>query len=153
MKALLRTTWRLTSSVTNTRGFALWSINSSTSYCLLLLTIPCVMFAISWCVQFRMRGTQYQFQVSQLVIMTETPEMQFQLVSSHGLLAILEVLESKPSRDVVMNLLKLTNLVWTIENTDGFQFDWLHTLSACDCGPWRFGKFLSYWVSNTSWNP
>ncbi|KAF9517267.1 hypothetical protein BS47DRAFT_1483463 [Hydnum rufescens UP504] len=50
-----------------------------------------------------------------LVIMTDTPEMQFQLVSSHGLLAILEVLESKPSRDVVMNLLKLTNLLVTAD--------------------------------------
>jgi hypothetical protein len=48
--------------------------------------------------------------------MTDTPEMQFQLVSSHGLLAILEVLESKPSRDVVMNLLKLTNLVRAFED-------------------------------------
>ena len=69
------------------------------------------MFAISWCVRFCVKRERSQFQVFQLVIMTETPEMQFQLVSSHGLLAILEVLESKPSRDVVMNLLKLTNLV------------------------------------------
>lgn len=37
--------------------------------------------------------------------------MQVQIVSSHGLLAILEVLESRPSRDVTMNLLKLVNIV------------------------------------------
>jgi len=37
--------------------------------------------------------------------------MQMQLVSSHGLLAILEVLESKPSREVVMKLLQIINLV------------------------------------------
>ncbi|KAF8513773.1 hypothetical protein JB92DRAFT_3083136 [Gautieria morchelliformis] len=37
----------------------------------------------------------------QLAIMVEAPEMQGQMVSSHGLLAILEVLESKPARDLV----------------------------------------------------
>ena len=37
--------------------------------------------------------------------------MQLQIVSSHGLLAILEVLESRPSRDVAVCLLKLTNIV------------------------------------------
>ncbi|KAJ7465176.1 hypothetical protein FB451DRAFT_1262864 [Mycena latifolia] len=36
-----------------------------------------------------------------LGIMTDTPEMQLQLVSSHGMLAILEVLEGKCSRDLV----------------------------------------------------
>ncbi|KAF8318953.1 kinase-like protein, partial [Clavulina sp. PMI_390] len=45
----------------------------------------------------------------------ETPEMQLQIVSSHGLLAILEVLESGPSRDVVVNLLKLTNILVTAD--------------------------------------
>jgi hypothetical protein len=43
--------------------------------------------------------------------MTESPEMQIQLVSAHGMLAILEVLESKPSRDVTLKLLRLINLV------------------------------------------
>jgi hypothetical protein len=37
--------------------------------------------------------------------------MQLQIVSSHGLLAILEVLESRPSRDVTINLLRLINVV------------------------------------------
>ncbi|ELU38194.1 STE/STE11/CDC15 protein kinase [Rhizoctonia solani AG-1 IA] len=46
-----------------------------------------------------------------LGIMTEAPEMQAQLVSSHGMLTILEVLESKPSRDVIIRLLKIINLV------------------------------------------
>ena len=37
--------------------------------------------------------------------------MLFQLVSSHGMLAILEVLEGKCSRDVLMKLLQIINLV------------------------------------------
>ncbi|QRW20101.1 STE/STE11 kinase [Rhizoctonia solani] len=36
-----------------------------------------------------------------------------QLVSSHGMLTILEVLESKPSRDVIIRLLKIINLLVT----------------------------------------
>ena len=43
--------------------------------------------------------------------MGDAPEMQLQLVSSHGMLAILEVLEAKPSRDVIIRLLKIVNLV------------------------------------------
>jgi hypothetical protein len=43
--------------------------------------------------------------------MGDAPEMQQQLVSSHGMLAILEVLEAKPSRDVIIRLLKIINLV------------------------------------------
>ncbi|KAF7299411.1 Cytokinesis protein sepH [Mycena indigotica] len=46
-----------------------------------------------------------------LNIITDTPEMQMQLVSSHGMLAILEVLESKCSRDVSIQLLQLINLL------------------------------------------
>ncbi len=37
--------------------------------------------------------------------------MEVQLVSSHGMLAILEVLEGKCSRDVIMKLLQIINLV------------------------------------------
>ena len=44
--------------------------------------------------------------------MSEVPEMQGQLVSAHGMLAILEVLEVKASsRDVVTKLLLIINLV------------------------------------------
>jgi len=43
--------------------------------------------------------------------MTESPEMQVQLVSSHGMLAILEVLEARCSRDVIIKLLQMINLV------------------------------------------
>lgn len=43
--------------------------------------------------------------------MVENPEMLFQLVSSHGMLAMLEVLEGKCSRDVLMKLLHIINLV------------------------------------------
>ncbi|KAJ7644441.1 hypothetical protein FB45DRAFT_897923 [Roridomyces roridus] len=46
-----------------------------------------------------------------LNILTETPEMQLQLVSSHGMLAILEVLEGKCARDVSMRLLQIINLL------------------------------------------
>jgi len=46
-----------------------------------------------------------------MAIMEESPDMQVQLVSAHGMLAILEVLESKPSRDVVMRLLRIINVV------------------------------------------
>jgi hypothetical protein len=48
--------------------------------------------------------------------MADTPEMQVQLVSSHGMLAILEVLEGKCSRDVIMKLLQIINLVSDITN-------------------------------------
>ena len=49
--------------------------------------------------------------------MMDAPEMQGQMVSSHGLLAILEVLESKPARDVVLRLLQIVNLVCSIHNS------------------------------------
>ncbi|KAG6891524.1 hypothetical protein C0992_005059 [Termitomyces sp. T32_za158] len=44
-----------------------------------------------------------------LEIFEETPEIQVQFVSSHGMLAILEVLEAKCSRDVIMKLLQIIN--------------------------------------------
>ena len=37
--------------------------------------------------------------------------MQSQLVSAHGMLAILEVLESRTSRDVTLKLLQIVNAV------------------------------------------
>ncbi|KAG5635282.1 hypothetical protein H0H81_011830, partial [Sphagnurus paluster] len=46
-------------------------------------------------------------------IIDDAPEMQVQLVSSHGMLAILEVLEGKCSRDVIMKLLQIINKVAT----------------------------------------
>lgn len=46
-----------------------------------------------------------------MAIMTDNPEMEMQLVSSHGMLAILEVLEGKCSREVNMKLLQIINLV------------------------------------------
>ncbi|KAG6335620.1 hypothetical protein ID866_3477 [Astraeus odoratus] len=46
-------------------------------------------------------------------IMGEAPEMLVQLVSSHGMLVILEVLEGKCSRDVLMKLLHIINLLVT----------------------------------------
>ncbi|KZT28795.1 hypothetical protein NEOLEDRAFT_1129017 [Neolentinus lepideus HHB14362 ss-1] len=46
-----------------------------------------------------------------MTILQDVPEMQEQLVSSHGMLAILEVLESRYSRDVVLKLLQIVNLL------------------------------------------
>ncbi|KAF9651668.1 hypothetical protein BDM02DRAFT_3090819 [Thelephora ganbajun] len=48
-----------------------------------------------------------------LVILTDAPEMLSQLVSSHGMLAILEVLEGNCSREVNMKLLHIVNLLVT----------------------------------------
>ncbi|KAF8333555.1 uncharacterized protein EI90DRAFT_3145216 [Cantharellus anzutake] len=48
-----------------------------------------------------------------LVVLTENPDMQVQFVLSHGLLAVVEILESRPSRDVLISLLKLTNMLVT----------------------------------------
>ncbi|KAH8987236.1 hypothetical protein EDB86DRAFT_3065770 [Lactarius hatsudake] len=45
-----------------------------------------------------------------LSILSDAPEMQGQLVSAHGMLAILEVLEGRSSRDVIMRLLQIINL-------------------------------------------
>ena len=51
----------------------------------------------------------------QLNIIVETPEMQPQLVSSHGMLAILEVLEGRASRDVTLKLLQIVNELVTTD--------------------------------------
>lgn len=45
--------------------------------------------------------------------------MQLQLVSSHGMLAILEVLEGKCSRDVTMKLLQILNMVGLFNLSSG----------------------------------
>ncbi|TCD65509.1 hypothetical protein EIP91_002557 [Steccherinum ochraceum] len=50
-----------------------------------------------------------------LNIIVETPEMQPQLVSSHGMLAILEVLEGRASRDVTLKLLQIVNELVTAD--------------------------------------
>lgn len=49
----------------------------------------------------------------QLAILEDAPEMHHQLVSSHGLLAIVDVLEGSPSREVIAKLLRIVNLVST----------------------------------------
>ncbi|KIY52431.1 Pkinase-domain-containing protein [Fistulina hepatica ATCC 64428] len=48
-------------------------------------------------------------------ILQDTPEMQIQFVSSHGMLAILEVLEGKGSRDVILKLLQIINMLVTAD--------------------------------------
>ncbi|KAK0429567.1 hypothetical protein EV421DRAFT_1745387 [Armillaria borealis] len=54
-------------------------------------------------------------QMETLGIMTDTPEMEIQLVSSHGMLAILEVLEGMCSRDINIKLLQIVNLLVTAD--------------------------------------
>lgn len=79
--------------------------------------------------------------------MSESPEMQTQLVSAHGMLVIIEVLESKPGRDVVLKLLRIVNLVCGcclscshFANTTAVYY------LASDSRCWRVGKLLSPWV-------
>ncbi|KZV66238.1 hypothetical protein PENSPDRAFT_755870 [Peniophora sp. CONT] len=48
-------------------------------------------------------------------ILTDAPEMHVQFMSSHGMLAILEVLESRASREVIMRLLQIINLLVTAD--------------------------------------
>ncbi|GBE85072.1 predicted protein [Sparassis crispa] len=50
-----------------------------------------------------------------LNIIIDTPEMQSQLVSAHGMLAILEVLEGRSSRDVILKLLQIVNALVTAD--------------------------------------
>ena len=52
-------------------------------------------------------------------ILSDAPEMQGQLVSAHGMLAILEVLEGRGSREVIMRLLQIINLVSTFQIPGG----------------------------------
>jgi hypothetical protein len=60
--------------------------------------------------------------------------MQGQLVSAHGMLAILEVLEGRGSREVIMRLLQIINLVSTHWDFDISFFPRVHLCCACaDC--------------------
>ncbi|KAH7097083.1 hypothetical protein BKA62DRAFT_818558 [Auriculariales sp. MPI-PUGE-AT-0066] len=47
------------------------------------------------------------------MVITDAPDMKSQFVSSHGMLAVLEVLEAKPNRDVILKLLQITNVLVT----------------------------------------
>jgi hypothetical protein len=66
--------------------------------------------------------------------------MQLQLVSSHGMLAILEVLEGKCSRDVTMKLLQILNMVRNSLLSSGMHPQIV--CIACHGGPWLLGKLL-----------
>ena len=78
--------------------------------------------------------------------MSDTPDMQVQLVSSHGMLAILEVLEGKCSRDIIMKLLQMINLVCPFLSLLCSVF--LNTtFLACEGGSGFSGEFLPDWVS------
>ena len=79
--------------------------------------------------------------------MADTPDMQMQLVSSHGMLAILEVLEGKCSRDVIMKLLQIINAVSGLRLPSGGPI-----LNPSKVGHRRCrvpGKFLFDWVSKS----
>ena len=69
--------------------------------------------------------------------------MQGQLVSAHGMLAILEVLEGRGSRDVIMRLLQIINLV------SGFQV--LDDLSSESRILIRLGLVSSSQMTRASW--
>jgi hypothetical protein len=58
--------------------------------------------------------------------------MQGQLVSAHGMLAILEVLEGRGSREVIMRLLQIINLVSTHWGLD-FSFSFFPTSTPLLC--------------------
>ena len=49
--------------------------------------------------------------------------MQGQLVSAHGMLAILEVLEGRGSREVIMRLLQIINLVSAFQVPDDLSVE------------------------------
>jgi len=66
--------------------------------------------------------------------------MQTQLVSSHGMLAILEVLEGRCSRDVIMKLLQIINLVRFI-----YRLDWLVALLRYALHFSSLQKTLGFW--------
>ena len=76
-------------------------------------------------------------------ILSDAPEMQGQLVSAHGMLAILEVLEGRGSRDVIMQLLQIINLV------SGFQV--LDDLSSESRILIRLGLVSSSQMTRASW--
>ena len=69
--------------------------------------------------------------------MSDAPEMQGQLVSAHGMLAILEVLEGRGSREVIMWLLQIINLV--LENL-------VHGLDRGESIVFNMGKWLNYFT-------
>lgn len=77
--------------------------------------------------------------------MTESPEMQTQLVSSHGMLAILEVLEGRCSRDVIMKLLQIINLVSLLTMLICTRMRRMMGVVG-DRRCWVFGELLFDWV-------
>jgi hypothetical protein len=59
----------------------------------------------------------------QLSILDGSGELQDHFVFAHGMLAVLEVLETKPSRDVTLNLLKIVNMVGGITSCCRYCID------------------------------
>ena len=70
--------------------------------------------------------------------------MQSQLVSSHGMLAILEVLEGRCSRDVIMKLLQIINLVRPV-GLINLRWKLIPFDVAGNGGRWLPGEFLLDW--------
>lgn len=60
---------------------------------------------------------------SQLSILDGSGELQDHFVFAHGMLAVLEVLETKPSRDVTLNLLKIINMVSGVASCCRYPID------------------------------
>ena len=74
-------------------------------------------------------------------------ELQDHFVFAHGMLAVLEVLEAKPSRDVTLNLLKIVNMV-SVGWNRGFDITLILTTTGCDGRLERNGAHLFDW-----WDP
>lgn len=49
----------------------------------------------------------------QVQLLAESPELKSVIISSHGMLPILEILETCQQKDVIIRLLKIVNLVDT----------------------------------------
>ncbi|KAF2142666.1 uncharacterized protein K452DRAFT_332448 [Aplosporella prunicola CBS 121167] len=52
-----------------------------------------------------------------LQILLESPDLKNVIISSHGMLPILEILESLPRREIILNLLKIVNII-IMENVE-----------------------------------
>ena len=76
--------------------------------------------------------------------------MQSQLVSAHGMLAILEVLESRTGRDVTLKLLQIVNAVSADPIASYDTSKWLRHDVACHHRHGLLGELLSHWVCSYS---
>lgn len=55
----------------------------------------------------------------------ESPETKNVIISSHGMLPILEILETLRNREIILSLLKIVNIVSLLDT-------WVHVISLTD---------------------